>query len=142
MTNPWPIAVRLLIGLGVLVVCVLALNRYADRERPPPQDVRVEVFNDVFEDLAAGNVRLKRWRQTSGLRTFPGIGERECGELRAAAALDPPVNEQPAAATLRSAAASESLLTYVRLYNETLRDLLRSRYGECAPPPGSGDGGV
>lgn len=135
MTNPWPVAIRLLIGIGVLIVCVVALNRYADRPPPPPQDVRVEVFNDVFDDLAAGRVRLKKWRQANGLGTFPGIGERECGGLRNAAALDPPVNDRPAAAAMRSEPARESLLTYVRLYNETLRDLLRSRYGECAPPP-------
>src|SRR5690606_24889071 len=62
MMNPWPIAIRLVLGLAVTVASVLALNRYADREPELPPDMRIAVFNDVFEDVAAGEVRLKKWR--------------------------------------------------------------------------------
>src|SRR5690606_29458978 len=94
MLNPWPVAIRLIIGLAVTIGAVVVINRYAsDEPAPPPPDVRVAVFNDVYDDVDAGRVRLKRWRDASGRTLFPGIGLRECGALRDAAASDTPVND-------------------------------------------------
>ena len=128
--NPWPIAIRLIIGLAITIAFAVLLGRmFTEQAEVEEAQLRVLVFDVVYSDLEAGVARLKAWRQASGVIIFPGLQRGECVERPSDGSIRPVVNDLPWDG--RGPAPRENTLTYVRLYNETLKNILISRYGVC-----------
>jgi hypothetical protein len=125
----------LIIGIVLTIAFVITLQRMStepdDREpsRSAEAQLRVAAFNEVYAELETGRASPRAWKLESGRVVFPGIEIGECagwtaGDTSGGIANDPPWLGGSKPPVERS-------FDYVRLYNDTLKNILLSRPGVC-----------